>query len=679
MIINRFRFVRNFFFRSPYLFKYEENHSIRSVLYRLCFTRCVKPNIKNVKAVSSVCSKFYSQVSLNSVEKTDGGKKFIEAENTFFHNVLEVNESYQNTIYKHNIKQLLGTDFNIDEEEFNNIINISDWSRLNTDDVVNNFLKVTVYSSENLNLTLSNDMFNELCLALIKVSNNLNDKQLLRCIQALKLWKPCDSVKSKNFLNLWKALDEMCNLCLVKGLWNHDTCLYVMDLWYALYLTRLSKFVYLGQKRLTRRVKSLKKHQLIQMLFYMNASRKVYAGINMFEVETLLQKYIPELSIDEIGIAAAGFFKTKSKMHSVSCMNLIIKRLIDEHNICNDITVTAILKLIRYSCKFELCGDVKLLISLFIPRLESAMLPFALHAVLTLTTCSIPHEDAVDKLVTNFISCSETARLKDMERLAFILVLYNYIPKSSPVLEVILKELDKPHRVEEIDFHKRCIVSLLCYLSLHQVYHERLIAHVLDQNWIIATYGKHPHPISRHLMMLDWNVQLEYPNRNLPSLTKRQRDYVTKKFSFYIPDLDVKKTSIYANHFVDTVKATEKILGGPEYYLLHYPLPHFGKSDIICCLDNNNQPVAIPKEMRNTPYFEDVLKPTSPGKWLCLVIGGRGMYPFNQQTPVGEFATKLRQLKIIGYKPVQIPYFRWLNVPEETFLNFVKEQIFSDS
>ena len=60
----------------------------------------------------------------------------------------------------------------------------------------------------------------------------------------------------------------------------------------------------------------MEQHEVVLFLFYCSTSRERYLLNNVYNLEKIITKIIPELSVDEIGILCLGFFKTFSKITS---------------------------------------------------------------------------------------------------------------------------------------------------------------------------------------------------------------------------------------------------------------------------------------------------------------------------------------------------------------------------
>ena len=50
--------------------------------------------------------------------------------------------------------------------------------------------------------------------------------------------------------------------------------------------------------------------------------------------------------------------------------------------------------------------------------------------------------------------------------------------------------------------------------------------------------------------------------------------------------------------------------------------------------------------------------------WFAMIPGGMGLFAMKEahRLPLGSLRMKVRQLKVLGYKPVAIPWFRYVRL-----------------
>lgn len=92
---------------------------------------------------------------------------------------------------------------------------------------------------------------------------------------------------------------------------------------------------------LCKRSHQLTKDQVVKAFFFINVCRRKPVP---FELEQVVNKYLKELSIDELGIIALGYFKSKSKIKFEHILLTMMVAIEKECSTVNQITLSSILK-----------------------------------------------------------------------------------------------------------------------------------------------------------------------------------------------------------------------------------------------------------------------------------------------------------------------------------------------
>lgn len=209
--------------------------------------------------------------------------------------------------------------------------------------VINDFRFVASYCN-NTGTCISEDRFDKFVDNFTFISHKFSDSQVIEAFELLTLIPPTKSVRSKNFIELWSALDAT---CVDKAdEWDVNTQLKVADAWYTLNLAKHSEFVWLIMKKAGRRIRKLTPSQLVHVMFFCNVTRKPVLG-EMIDFEMNLKQIADQLTIDEIGVMSMGFFKTKTPLRDVRFIEYLYKRTIQEIDSVEDITLVSLLKILR--------------------------------------------------------------------------------------------------------------------------------------------------------------------------------------------------------------------------------------------------------------------------------------------------------------------------------------------
>jgi hypothetical protein len=156
-----------------------------------------------------------------------------------------------------------------------------------------------------------------------------------------------------------------------------------------------------------------------------------------------------------------------------------------------DITLVNILKALRYSSKPFHSEHMNVLFEQLSPRLDKYGILACLHIALLGTNLQNCHQLLIEKIIERFNKEITDVRLKDIERIALIVSLYDFESESGiekELMKNILEELKK--RVDEIVYHPKCLTSTVHYLTIKGVYDVDLIAASLKESFLTYAYGK---------------------------------------------------------------------------------------------------------------------------------------------------------------------------------------------
>nr|CAD7589297.1 unnamed protein product [Timema genevievae] len=216
------------------------------------------------------------------------------------------------------------------------------------------------------------------------------------------------------------------------------------------------------------------------------------------------------------------------------------------------------------------------------------------------------HKDLTDCIAQRFATDIKPSRIKDIERLTFLLTLFDHDPKTEPdIFGKVLEELRSPERLVEMALYPKCLPCCVGYLSLREIYAEDLI------------------------------------NKNTISL---------------VPSRTKTKLSATNKVLIEVLDATESLLGGCDNVYIGHVLPHFERPDIVFATNDSGAAVPIPAQLKEALFASVKYAPCVQGqeRWHCLVIGGWNSFIRNSTKPLGSTTAKLRQLRLVGYNPILI-------------------------
>lgn len=497
-------------------------------------------------------------------------KIYLEHENHYAYSLLE-NKGYavnltSDTVYKP-----------LHEEQVDSVLR-EDWSKMTPQQLFDIFPKLGIYCAEK-GLSISNKMFDTYFDNLTDNIKFASDKELETLFHMLDMWPPIESVKTRNYIEIWAALDDECLNRMNK--WTFEQSLTYAALFYKLNIVRLSDFMNKLLLKLAYKAKRLTLGQLVQTLFFIGIQRR--PPIDMHNIEVQVNERFSEFSIDDLSIMAMGFFKSKTPIRDQYLVSKTIKKLTENAKQVHEVSLAALLKLIRYSAKLIHSDELYEMLDALEPELSRLSVMCRVHVALVGTTTLTLHEQCLNRVAEAVGQSMKDARLKDLERLALTFAMFNYKPLkggSECFLQKIIKELRSMEREPEIMRYGRAFACCVSYLGYLEMYPEDLIAKCFDQELLETTYGKHPYQYGREILSIQNTVEIFCPHYNVKLLNENAVVVMAKKYTDYVPDESYPgKTEYNANERVvlDVLRLLREHRGGHDYVLGDHILSHHQK------------------------------------------------------------------------------------------------------
>lgn len=282
------------------------------------------------------------------------------------------------------------------------------------------------------------------------------------------------------------------------------------------------------------------------------------------------------------------------------------------------------------------------------------------HIAILGTNLQVFHRESIEKVAKKLVKDVENPeklRLKDLERILLSLTMFDVNPNTdSDIFEAIFKEIHKDERLKEIVMHPRSLASTLLYLAMKKLYSNELLNRIMDDDFIVETFGKQPKLIPREIYALDKCIEIECPDYNGKRLDRIKNYKATKWIIEYIPKYDQHKKLTAADKlFLDVFDYVKLIVGNENKVLLRHILPHFVKGDMVICRDKATNQFVEPFGFENYE-LGDVMYPKNVEdfKWYAIVVVGWNATIRNGVEPLGVFKFKERHLNAIGYKPILV-------------------------
>ncbi|KAF2365448.1 FAST kinase-like protein subdomain 2 [Trinorchestia longiramus] len=597
---------------------------------------------------------------------------FLQTENEHAHTVLCSLPAYNNsTVSAETIQNLLPP---LDPSTSPPPLPSTDWSVVSPEGIAGSFIALSK-QCKFVKMDISEDKHSSLNTALVKCLPHLSNDMLKDVLSALTLWPSASSLTANNFAQLWKALDHECVSRVNK--WDLQYAFVFADLWFLLRLSRAGAYTRAMLSVFNTHLEEMEPCELVQYLFNMNLCRD-QPMINLSLLERSLAKAVNKLSIEELGVVAMGLFKAQAFVRTEELTDAFFDRMLKEDLTgVSSITVGSIFKILRRSSNTTRSSKVMNLLEHILPFLPQLSLQAQLQIALLGNDILVFHPKVISQIALNFANNTQDLRLKEIERIVFVLMLYNFLPTHKEnILEVFAKELRRPERQKEINLYPKSFLSCVSYMACMNFYASDLLSRALHPSMVeslqkVRNYGD----IQRELMELDFALDIDYiqyeGNRLDPALREKLLKFFHTRSRLPQEALEVQDPRSPVTHnerFIsDIADKLVWLLGGEDKITTSFILPHFSIPDIVLCVGESGEAVPLPQSYLALPRLEmkvPLQRCPNTGerfKFIALVAGGRNSFIRGTNRIRGQVQTKLRHLEKLGYTSCVVPFSQYSN------------------
>uniref|UniRef100_A0A1A9WNF9 RAP domain-containing protein n=1 Tax=Glossina brevipalpis TaxID=37001 RepID=A0A1A9WNF9_9MUSC len=589
-------------------------------------------------------------------------KMYVDRENIYAHTILEQSANPYQLFALHEPGQFKYTDLDESVLSLKNAEkSIKGKDKLEI--LLENFRAVAFYCKDT-NSLISEQRFKEFINRYCDIVPLLSDEQLLESLRLLLILPREATTRADNFIELWNVLDMEC--CQRIKDWDTNQLLLVCDAWYKLDMARICDFVKNALEKLGRKVRKMTPSQLVQTMFLCNVTRRSLYEMMDFQIN--LARYAHGMSLDELGVMSMGFFKTQSAIQNPELLDHLYERLINELDTAKDITMVAILKVLRYSSKIRQANRMEELLNKMSQlNLDTKSLLTCLHVALFGIELQLCHNGILEYVLQRFERDLEQTRLKDLERICLVLGLFKAKTLTNLEKTLCTRILNMlQNRTDEILKHPRCFLNCLHYLTLCGFYNKDMMAAALDEKFLKHTFGSN-FISNRNLFHLDTFVNVNLKNENYlgPQLSDKCRKTMGKMLTCYIPERDQKyKLSATDNVLLQINDITSTLL---NHSALKHILPNYERPDIVICY-NREKRISIPLSETCPEDYTGVILTrkhllgeldTASYDTVAIVIAGWNTLIRNTDNYTGHFSMKLQQLNLLDHKYIVINWYEW--------------------
>ncbi|KAI8440186.1 hypothetical protein MSG28_001576 [Choristoneura fumiferana] len=557
-------------------------------------------------------------------------KMFMEHENQYAYGIME-SKGYATKLKSEHKAELIAKD------KFDHLIQ-QNWTKKSPQEIFELFPILGTYCSEH-GLCISNKMFDSYIDTLTDNIKHASDEELKLLFYSLVKWPETESIRTRNYIEVWAALDDEC-LKRYKG-WSVDELLSYLALFYLLNVSRVSDYSVKSVQRITNKVQQITSEQFVQTMFFIGTTRK--SPFDMHNLEVYLDSNFFKFSLDELAIMSMGFFKSKTPIRSLKILERIIDKIIEHSAEVHEVSLAALLKVIKYSMKLDENNKVYELLDVLQHEAPRLSIMCKVHIALIGTATLTLHKPCLTKIAESVIESISEARAKDLERLVFTFGTFNHRPDTRECFfQKVISELRREEREPEILKYGRSFACTVAFLGAQGIYPIDLMDKVLNPEFLNTTYGKYVHNYGKEILAIQ-NAADIYCTKDtkMNSLNEKSIKILAKKYTDYCPSEKYpKQYNITEKMFLDVMKMLKQSRGGEEYVIGDHILTHHQRGDIIICNSPDGKPLPI-GNVFSSETFGVLRKPPNSNHWIVLVITGRNGLIKNSGTPTGPFLSKV--------------------------------------
>lgn len=501
-------------------------------------------------------------------------KMYMEHENRYAYDIM------RNKGYAMEIETAKETTTSLNKESLNELLQ-ENWSNKTPSQIFKAYTKLSTYCSE-INLCISNNMFDNFIDDLTDIINKATDTELVSVFYALNQWPETESIRTRNLIEVWAALDDACLERVNR--WTPDETLSFIALFYMLNVSKVSDFCRKGLIKLAAKAKGLTREQLVQTMFFVGIQRKSPHDVHNLEVQ--LSNIFTQFSVDELAIISMGFFKSRTPLRSVELVKKIIQKIMENPRDIHEVSLAALLKIVRYSMRMPSTDCIALMYELLgvlkheVPRLSVMC---NVHIALLGTSKLILHKDCLDSVAEISLKRFSETRLKDLERLVLTYGTLNYLPQTQEdFIDRIIEELRKPERQAEIQNHGKTFACCVSYLGLLGKYPVDLISQVLSEEFLKNTYGRPVFTYCKEILVLNNTSEIFIKDQEMNCLARKETIMLAKKYTDYMPSEDFKKQyNTTEKMILDIIIMLKELRGGSEFVTGDHILSHHQRGGMV--------------------------------------------------------------------------------------------------
>lgn len=381
----------------------------------------------------------------------------------------------------------------------------------------------------------------ETCKQFSEQVQSMSDEEIFEVISLLSKVQS----KGKYFADLFNSIDSECSHRAKS--WEPRKALKILEKFNLVIPHFSSKFVKQTVLLWANNLANLNAQELLVFLLAVRRGRSFPQKLDRDLLEKRLSDFLEEFTLSELGIVCACFFESKQGIRNVQLIDRLVEKLVDNVDRMDERTIGSMLKLFRKS-SFDSTNYSKGVLELqrtLLPHVTKWG-PMVLIQLASVGTSLLYFDHStIEKVTQKLMDCMQTARVKDLERLAMVTAIACHrTPTVQQFWDLVELELVKSERKDEIHQYAYSFISLVSYAIMSNVYTEKLVRMALDPEIVQSALGNLKiiyyklefmdlylpifniaisentdyNSTKRELLMLCCSLDIEHPNYDGPKL-----------------------------------------------------------------------------------------------------------------------------------------------------------------
>ncbi|CAJ1079468.1 FAST kinase domain-containing protein 5%2C mitochondrial isoform X2 [Xyrichtys novacula] len=571
-------------------------------------------------------------------------------------------------------------------------------------DVSNFFVELSSLQPDMLSLVRSNPYFNMLLRYSVEHLRLFTDSELLEVLKSF-VW--LDMPSAHTVLTLYE--DELSRRAHQMTL---HQLLFAADLWRCIrkqvpqFLSHLYNSVLLN-------LKQVEVPELVHLCYVMGEGRKCPPDL-IRPLEQLLKRHVPKLLPEEVGIVCLGLFKSQTSL-SESAVTCIVDKAHSFVEEMSDFAMVNVMKYLRFSYVYHRSWIEAM--DKELPRRAGGMgVQGLMHVALTCSALHSRSDDVLMAIAERIPTLWPHCRIKDVSKLLWAFGTLQFLPEQNPKFYSSLTDTLRQYKAEFEQYPEHLLTGLqgLAYVS---IFPKDLLELVLSPDFIKLALKSSQLDLRKDLLTLDGVVAMEFPHWTGPRLSSELKEEVKQMlWKFAQSDVCLKPQVLEAE------SSLQDLLGGEAFVKKTMILPHTRSIDLEVHLDSTGKPIPVdsepdltsgvtltddlfaqlinskktpepltsPPTLKPKPFhikekddrkmlfntglkltseiMEALTKPSDPGSSpqdskrivkLAIQVSSRNHYCYHSQQLMGLHVMKRRQLKLAGYRVVELSNWEW--------------------